>query len=113
MGNAGVSDLLLDTVTGVTLRSLNILCLSLSFARFALDPNLIGEANRFPRVMLGVLLTSPSGKCLEQTRVLGFISASLKSNTCSQRILFFEYFGILWKETVGSLALVFPQTQHL
>ena len=30
----------------------------------------MGEANLFPKVKLGDLLASPSGKCLEQTRLL-------------------------------------------
>ena len=43
---------------------------SLFLACFALSPCFIGETNLLPKAVLGDLLASPFGKCLEQTQVL-------------------------------------------
>ena len=41
----------------------------LAFARLTLGSlRFIGDANRFPKVILGSFLTLPSGKCLKHTR---------------------------------------------
>lgn len=44
---------------------------------------LIGDDNLFPKVTSGVLLESPSGKCLQQTLICGSTSSSFILKTCS------------------------------
>ena len=55
---------------------------SLFLALLALGSHFfIGDANLLPSVGLGGLLTSPSGKCLEQTLMCALTSLSRISNT--------------------------------
>ena len=58
---------------------------ALFLALLALGSRLfIGEASLLPSVGLGGLLTSPSGKCLEQTLICDLTSLSRISNTSNQ-----------------------------
>ena len=93
------------------LSSLTSLSSSLAVTFFAFGPCFLVET-RLPRNTLVAQLASPPGKCLEHTRVFGFTSFSCLLNTSSQSVLLSAFFGILWNGTLGSLVLVFPQTQH-
>ena len=75
-GDVGVTDFEVDGKLGVT-DLLSSLLSSLSLIRFARGPFFFGEAKRFPRVTLGSLLQSPSGKCRQQTLVLSFTTSTL------------------------------------
>ena len=109
---AGVTDWLLQANASVILCSFSILCSSFSLACFALGPYLINEAKLFPNNILSNLFASPSEKCLEQTQVLGLISSSRRENTSYHSSCLSGSLGTRWKDTFGSLVLVFPQTHH-
>jgi len=61
-----------ETSLGVELIVEASLLLFLAFALFALSSFcLIGDTNRFPKLICGSLLLSPAGKCLEHTGECG------------------------------------------
>ena len=64
----------------------------------------IGEGllKHLPTTVLGSFLTSPSGKCLEQTLLLGFRSASFKLKTSSHLFLVPSSLGKRWNFAAGS-----------
>lgn len=66
----------------------------------------IGDANLFPRS--GGLLTSPSGKCLQQTLICNLTSLSRISNISNQMQCLVQSLRKWWKDTLGSLACLFP-----
>ena len=109
----GVTDLLLDGVGDTVLySSLSCFLASRTFALLARGPFLIGEANLFPRVIVGSFFALPFGKCLEQTRWWALMSPSCKWNTRSQMAHLPGSLGNRWKEALGSLNWLLAHTRH-